>query len=91
MKQRRRRIGGLQPGYTKEDLERVRAALGGENGITLEEVEGPEIDAALIRAGEQWRREQEAHANAASLDQESTADQEGAPVPAGTAASAPAR
>jgi hypothetical protein len=54
-------------------LERVRAALGGENGITLEEVEGPEIDAALIRAGEQWRREQEARANAAPTDQEGTA------------------
>jgi hypothetical protein len=66
-------------------LERVRAALGGENGITLEEVEGPEIDAALIRAGEQWRREQEARVNAAPIEQE------GAAVPEDTAASASAR
>jgi hypothetical protein len=53
------RLGpALKPGYTKEDLERLRRAHRGEDSVTVEEVEGPDRDAALVRLGEQWRREE---------------------------------
>jgi hypothetical protein len=52
-----RPIPALRPGYTKEDLERLRRAHRGEDSVTVEEVEGPNHDAALLRLGERWRQE----------------------------------